>query len=459
MKVEIFNLFLFLAGVLPVQALSDAPVVVVGAGPASLMFTLRYLQLNPSAKIEIFERRPRPPRFCEIETCDCVIDDNAFGFGIGRRAQYYLKKIPGLLEAVAAVGHPLQVGGGKGTMTTWMVNRRDFCAEFIHILEENYGSDGSGQVQLHFNTAISAIDRTEGSDQSCSICVKDLNSTTINDRWVPYSLLVGGDGTHSSVRRCLMEKGFITGRRYSSGTTWKALQMPFQPQIEGGQGLSYKTEDDVGRLLPRYQDRFVLLNFRRKKAINPNPFGASSPDLLKSSIRSVMPNVTEFPPDDIIQSFLHQVPGDTYYMILNKIYIPEMRTILIGDAAVGMYSLLGQGCTYAMESAARLAEELASVAPEGPRSRRESTLLECAKANQREGLALANLNLISHIRSKPFLNKVAERAMPNILKGLADPSDPYSAIARRNKWIILLARPFWWFARSRAPFTKRRDRR
>ncbi len=455
MKIGATFLLPLLVSVFPVIAFSDAPVVVAGAGPASLMFALRYLQLNPDAKIEIFERRPKPPRFCETSIDDCVAGDQAFGFGIGTRAQHHLKKIPGLYEAVSAVGHPIKSGAGSAA-TTWMVNRRDLCAECIHLLEKRYGSDGNGRLRIHFNCAVSAIVGYAGKHYNSSVIVEDFCSSTESSRSVPYSLLVGGDGMHSSIRSCLIGKGFISGKRYSSGSSWKALQMPSQAKLgEDGQILSYKNFDDVGRLLPRYKGRFVLLNFRRKKAINQNPFGSCSPLALKRSIQAVMPNVTDFPPDNIIQSFLDQPAGDTFYMTLDKHYVSETRTFLIGDAAVGMYSLLGQGCVYAIESAARLAEHLA-MAPLG--SENEKVMKACSKTNQVEGKALADLNLISHIRSKPLIMNVCKGAIQNIFKGLTDPSDPYATIARRSRWAILLSKPFWWFARTRAPLEKKRNR-
>lgn len=442
-------ILLLFASIFPVFALSsDAPMIVVaGAGPASLMFTLRYLQLNPEARIEIYERRPRPARFKEAQSSECVAGDNAFGFGIGNRPQHTLKKIPGLFEAVAAVGHPIKLGDGRGP-TTWMVNRRDLCAECIHILEKEFCINGKGRLKIHFNCMLSDI-QPSNDDGNCCVFVEDFASSQDGGRWVPFSLLVGGDGVNSSVRTSLLDKGLISGQRYSSGSTWKALQIPSQPELgEVGRALSYKNKEDVGRLLPRYKGRFVLLNFRKQKAINQNPFGASNPEELKTSIRAAMPNVTEFPSEEIIQSFLDQPAGDTSYMILNKHYVPEVKTVLIGDAAVGMYSLLGQGCAYAMESAARLAEELAYNTDEGDI---DCSIQNCCETNQQEGKALSDLNLISHIRSRPLVKAAFFLAMSTVMKGLSDPSDPYSDIARRSRWAILVSKPFWWLDRTRQP--------
>jgi hypothetical protein len=83
-----------------------APVVVAGAGSATLVSIARYLQLNPTGKIVLYEKRPRPPTYSQSTHDDH--DDNgtgfgAFGLGLGGRAQGLLAQVPGLLERVKSV--------------------------------------------------------------------------------------------------------------------------------------------------------------------------------------------------------------------------------------------------------------------------------------------------------------------------------------------------------------------
>lgn len=442
---------------------SHHPVVVVGAGPASLIFALKYLELAPkNATVEIFERRPKPTRMVLEENSiesNCTSestnnDDRAFGFGMGKRAQHYLQQIPGLYVAIEKISQKL----GDGPGSSWIVNRQDLCAECIHFLEHKHGATfGDGRLKIHFNCDVKDMSETSPESSECNISGYihvqdggDLSNPQNSIRAVPYSVLVAADGASSPIRSSLVRQKYIKGRRYSSGSTWKALQLPRQPNIPtASQSYSYKTEHDVGRLLPRFPGRFVLLNFRSARAKHPNPFGASAPQELKLAIECAIPNVTRFPPDSVLQDFLDQPAGDTSYMTLNRIYVPECKTVLLGDAAVGMYSLLGQGCAYAMQCALRLAESLSS---SGRTADEEfDKMLEAVSVlNQEEGKALADLNLISHIRSKPIVKKVAAKVMPAIMQGLGDPDQPYSEIAREARRGIRISKPFWWLERTKS---------
>jgi 2-polyprenyl-6-methoxyphenol hydroxylase-like FAD-dependent oxidoreductase len=135
-------------------------------------------------------------------------------------------------------------------------------------------------------------------------------------------------------------------------------------------------------------------------------------------------------------------------MILDQHYVPECQTILLGDAAVGMYSTLGQGCVYAMECAVSLAEELAFV----PETKFAQTLDEVATSNMQEGKAIADLNLISHLMRTPITKFAGLLVFLRIVKSFSDTSDPYSAIAKQNRWAIRMSRPFWRWARTPEPF-------
>jgi 2-polyprenyl-6-methoxyphenol hydroxylase-like FAD-dependent oxidoreductase len=313
-------------------------------------------------------------------------------------------------------------------------------------------------LKLHFNCAITdiqAADSTEPeeSTQRCCAVVVEEEGTSSKTRLVPYSLLIGADGTHSAIRDSLLRANCIQGKRYLSGSTWKALQLPAQPNLQGNtRALAYKTKKDAGRLLPRLKDRFVMLNFRQTRYADLNPFDATTPQELRKSIQEALPNVTDFPTDELLQTFLDQPAGDTTYMILEQHYVPEQQAILLGDAAVGMYSLLGQGCAYAMESAIRLAEALDSVTTTTTTTTTteyfdQALLARVAAINRQEGKAIADLNLISHVLLYPGIKFVALLGFLRIIKGL-ETTDPYATIAKRNQWAIRLSNPFWRLARS-----------
>ena len=421
------------------------PVVVAGAGPASLVFAHRLLSQHPSINIEIHERRSRPPLYEDSVSDEA--GDQAFGFGIGSRAQLTLSKIPKALDRLEAISEPSAFAGG------FLINRRDMCAELIQILEEDYGIDGSGRLKICFNSAIQDLCRDDEGG-SCYAIVKTRNGGETFK--VLYSLLVAGDGTHSAVRNALIRQRYLEGKKYLSTSTWKALQLPSQPKIMQHQkaSLRWKTKVDTGRLLPRYRNRYVLLNFRKRSESEPNPFGASTPRELKTAILSALPNVTEFPDDDILQDFLEQPAGETSYMTLNRHCVPEMNVVLIGDSAVGMYSLLGQGVASAMESSALLADEL---------SKDKNCFLEedlaLSEALYRfsnttfvETKALADMNLLAHLISRPIIKLLGLAAFAGIAKGLANTPDvPYSEMYHANRRILRLSKLFWRLDRIPVP--------
>lgn len=458
------------------------PVVVAGAGPASLLFSLRFLQLNKDAKVEIYEKRPEPPRYSSNAQHSVAESGGAFGMGIGSRAQDSLDKVPGLLEAVGGIAQPLtQPPGSPGS--SWMVDRNDLCAEMVHQLREVYGS----RVVFHFGCTIEGVRQSENKKDDGSFYSSSYPTALVTtggdggggDKTtsVPYSLLIGADGTHSMIRTTMVRKGKIKGKRYLSGSSWKALQLPAQPQMisndsgnNNNEGVGtrssngYKTQTDTGRLLPLFKDRFVLLNFRNRKLPNHDkPFDASTPLELKNSIQKVLPGVTEFPSDETLSAFLNRPAGNTFYMHLNKHYIPEYRTILLGDAAVGVYNFLGQGCAYALLSANRLAEELAEATAMESSSREprptatvESAVSRAAERNRSEGKALADLNLIVHLTKAKFPNRFKGWLFKKVMRmsGLNSSSPSYGEIKKTNKWAIRLSRPLWILSRTKVPLKR-----
>jgi 2-polyprenyl-6-methoxyphenol hydroxylase-like FAD-dependent oxidoreductase len=445
-------------------------VLVAGAGPASLFFTLRLLQLNPSVKIQIHESRSRPPRYSDPTNGGEIAGDNAFGFGLGARAQSIFQKIPGVFEAVERVGEPSRFRVGS-----WMVNRRDFCAELIYKLEQDYGIHGEGRLELCFNSHVQGLgvspSETDDVESCCYATVADTTRTSAQmptTRDVPYSLLIAADGTRSAIRSRLLEQGYLTGQKYLSQSTWKALQLPAQPNMQPSSMISFTTRKDLGVLLPRLKNRFVLLTFRKRKYNQQSPFDAETPDDVKEAFKHHFPDVTEFPSDDVLQSFLDSSPGETGYMQLNRHCVPEFKVSLIGDAAVGMYSLLGQGCASALQNANLLAEQVAPIlSPLSSPSRQkenaedpvvqqqllEQALYSVSNTTVAEGRAIADMNLIGHATNKPIVKLFVLPEMGKISKSLSLPDVSYTEMlqSKSSKLAIFISKFFWRLERISVP--------
>ena len=119
----------------------------------------------------------------------------------------------------------------------------------------------------------------------------------------------------------------------------------------------------------------------------------------------------------------------------------------MGDAAVGTYVLFGHGCVSSMERANMLAECLA----DNPQNQEEA-LRQFSTESVKEGYAISDLNLISHILRKPLLRKRGMKIRSQIQKLLAEEPDvPYSGILKQVKWTIGLSKIFWRFDRKRVP--------
>jgi hypothetical protein len=235
--------------------------------------------------------------------------------------------------------------------------------------------------------------------------------------------------------------------------------------------MRYETRKDIGVLLPRYKNRFVFLNFRNRKYAHQSPFDAATSKDVKQALTHHFPEVTEFPSDDVLQSFLDSSPGETEYMQLNRHCVPEFKVSLIGDAAVGMYSLLGQGCASALQNANLLAEQVAPILSttttmsspspqkenaEDPKVlllRLEQALYSVSNTTVAQGCAIADLNLIYHSMKKPIVNLFVLPAVRRIMKSLNQPDVAYTELlqSKSSKLAIGISKFFWRLERTPVP--------
>lgn len=456
-------------------ATAEAPIVISGAGPASLMFTLRYLQLNPNGKVEIFERRKNLPRWKDNDNEfkkrqgegkeEERFVPGSYGFGIGNRGKYFLKQVPNVYEAIESIAAKRIFAPGQEP--TWTVDRSEFCAELIHVLKKQYGIKGEGRLRINFDCTVKSIEggneNEDDGERTSPLCVVVEDNGTSKIRSVPYSFLIGADGAGSGVRTFLVNGGKIEGRRYKGRWGWKALALPEQPKLNGGapskESSAYQSKYENARLLLKYKGRYVFLYYYKYDSKISNPFGVQTPSEFKESFQKNLPDFTEFPSDTIIQGFLDQQPIMPCHMQLDKHYVPELQVMLLGDAAVGMYSVFGQGCAYALQSATNLAEAIAPMnlqAKSEARTEQERVLSELATTHQIEGQAIADMNLIHHSLTKPVVKKLSLPSMSRMMNELflsADPV-PYTSIARRNRFALKVAKLLWRFDRVKAPLTK-----
>lgn len=420
------------------------PVVVCGAGPASLFFAMRLLQLDPSARVEIYEKRARP-KVSSQEDASTNTGFRAFGFGIGDRCQAQLEKVPGLMDCVKSISERSRF---------LFANHRDLCTKMTDYLLATYGPE---RCQIHFECPVTAI-----RDDSHAIDVSEPDGTAMQ---VPYSLLIAADGIHSIIRNQLEAKGEVSTHRYLRNVGWKALQLSPQPNLAPGVGKMYGSYlnqkvfnadgspvPNFGGLLPRFPSQFVLLMFWRNKheeGGQRNPFNAETPTEFKQEITKLLPNVTKFPSDEALQQFLSEPPGREIYMKLNIHASPSRRVAFLGDAAAGMYSMLGQGVASACERANLLAETVAQ--RKGSEIwHLEMALRDFSKQSKQQSFAITDLNLAAHLVEMPGISMLFAKQLQMLRGQIMDRSVTYLEMRRRYRFTILLARFAWWF--KRVPF-------
>jgi len=134
-------------------------------------------------------------------------------------------------------------------------------------------------------------------------------------------------------------------------------------------------------------------------------------------------------------------------MKLNRHAIPDHWIALLGDAASGVYSRLGQGCACALITSNLLAE-LVSSSLTGEKSTVEA-LEAFSKQSVREGHSLADLNIVStHLGYSPFLKRFDN--FFQIAPKVNDLSLSYADILKQTEgWRLALARMHWRLTRKR----------
>ena len=428
---------------------ANAPVVVSGAGPASLFFSLRYLQLNPDARIVIYEKRSRPASTA-IKQGTTNTGFRAFGFGVGDRGKAQLAKVPGLSDEVKKVAEESMLRG------FWFVNHRDLCARMTKILERLYPD----RCQIHYNCPVE-----EFNDKENTVTVVH-DDKPAEPQHVEYSLLIAGDGANSVVRKRVEELREVKCKRYYRNIGWKALQVPPQPNIPKGKGQSYglyggsqafnfgDTRHETinfGGLLPRFPGQFVLLMFWRKSRRGHtrhqvNPFGVETPEQLKKALMEIFPDILAFPSDQVLQQFLDEPHGVEIYMKLDRHAIEKRRIAFVGDAAGGMYSTLGQGVASAWQRANLLAETLAA----DNSSSIETKLAAFGRESRRQACAITDLNLVAHLREIPWLPQSVKKHCMTLTRNIMDANYSYVDLAKDNAILLGAARLLWRW--KRVPF-------
>lgn len=431
--------------------LDDKRVCISGGGPCGLFLALLLLRKSPTVRITILEKGRRDEGGA-----------NAFGIGLGPRLLHSLNAVPGLRDEVESVGAESPSG-------MKIISRTDLSGRMASFLE---GVDGKGgrrrQCQIRYGEGCAEID----------LGAKEV--TTTAGRRISYDLLIGADGINSAVRRALVEERDMKEEHYLARARWKALRLPPQPDFAANSMKPLRHPDlRGGRLLPRYPEGHVILAFWSGDGSNPG--NLTTVEELKAMLTDAL---QDDPPrraarrdwwwlgaakdadvvgrrreivfdDEAINLFLKTRPGRSHYMKVDRFH--DDSVVLVGDAAHGMSSLLGQGCATGLKCTEVLADEL------GSESNRLSDALErYSKQCVLEAHAITDLNLMASAVSQagpilkvlllPFV-LVQKMMGRTFFEQMGKVEVPYLQILRENWFLIPLARLRW--RRERMPFQRK----
>ncbi len=426
-------------------------VLILGAGPGGLFLANLLAQRSSHYRITIYEKRPDPRLVSQR--------DRAFSLGLMKRGRHTLQQIPGLWEAVLAQGisvsRTVLYSLGKQKWQTMLevkpedamvlIQRDRLCQVLLDHLETY-----ENQIELHFNAPAEAINLKE----------HFVTIGSIPGAQQSYDLLIGADGVNSLLRsRLLHQSGFDFQQSYFKAV-WKAIPLDTPPGFESG--VSYLVRRPLpaensmvlsnrltGGLIPIAPQRHCLLLFWEQLSPeseqNPPPIIQATD--WQTYISQWLPGVTinnhqaqslwDMPPVSILEiqcSRYHDLPG---------------KVILLGDAAHGMSSQLGQGCQSALSDALALANLLTN------ENDRLETVLPMYSAQQvPEGHAITRLNTeltpkrkwvallygIATVIQTKLYGRSPGVIFPPLWYALSQTTIPYTEIARRLRFWMRLIR-------------------
>lgn len=486
---------------------SETPirVVIAGGGPCGMFLAGLLLQQNAASgrqqyQIHLLEQSPRNPQ-----------NGNAFGMGLSPRLIHALTSLPGLAPKVLSVGkrvdaltekyaknsaknrrknkNKLSNDDDNDEVTTIfqdfevkIASRQNICEQMMQYLEETYPEalqDGTLKVSY---------------GEGCqNMSIKQKQVTTSKKQILSYDLLVAADGVNSKIRQKLVERRGLSEAHYISKLRWKALELPPQPDLTAGSFKRLAHPSFFGQVLPQYPEGHIALLFYtpsedtdadaessgnpqdihtaedlraamtdalQDKQVADNKKGKKSRDLFGGVRRLLGMNrekdinhSREVILDDArLEQCIEARPGLSHVMYTDRFHDAPAGIALIGDAAHGMYSLLGQGCACGLQSTMMLADCLGASRQTNESGSLETALEAYSAKAVPEAHAITDLNLITHAimggglktKFQVFPRLLWQTLRGKALMGRVGKYDiPYSQLLDENKRIIEIAKKRW----------------
>jgi 2-polyprenyl-6-methoxyphenol hydroxylase-like FAD-dependent oxidoreductase len=172
----------------------------------------------------------------------------------------------------------------------------------------------------------------------------------------------------------------------------------------------------------------------------------TTPEELQQLLQAMAPkrlSTLKLDPDQA-RAFLAAQPGHEYWSQCQRYHDLEGRAVLIGDAAHGMFSLLGQGCTAAIADAVALSALLQQYSEQW-----SLVLPQFSMQQVKEGQAASDLSLLALVFYHPwfgFLYKIVTLLwvfmlrQPSIFAQINQVDATYVQVLYKNRLWIWLAK-------------------
>ncbi|HEY9641480.1 MAG TPA: NAD(P)/FAD-dependent oxidoreductase [Coleofasciculaceae cyanobacterium] len=318
-------------------------IAIVGAGPSGVLLAHYLLRRGDRYQVDLYERL-NDPRTTPFST------SRTYPISLNERGMNALSQIPGLQEAIGAIGLEMwgtlfhQTNGKtRTTSRTKPLMTLDRTRLVMLLLDQLSQTYDASRLNLHFNCPCTQVDFA-----TKTICFQTEAAAVTAE----YDLLVGADGARSVVRGQFLNTELFEFEQKYTPTDYKSIILPRSDRqsavdLEVGKIHSWRIKDGTVVVLLHQPDGAmsgVILFPRHQNQVA----SLATPQAVRTFFLRHFPEVEQRMPESEVEAFL-QRPTSRILTIRCSHYHYRDSVLLIGDAAHSVSPSIGQGCNAALE--------------------------------------------------------------------------------------------------------------